>query len=167
MPITPIGPPPSFCVGDDYELVVTVHPNLVANAGPDQWINSGTSTFLSGIGTIGGTGELDYQWTNVPIVSGQGGPTPTTDVLYPPDLTVNLLVTDEKGCEDEDEMIIYFQPNSNLQVFVIADDEQICLGSSCQLTATASGGTQSYTYEWSPITGSNDPTQCNSNRNTC
>ncbi len=79
-------------------------------------------------------------------------------MLYPPDLTVNLLVTDEKGCEDEDEMIIHFQPNSNLQVFVKADDEQICLGSSCQLTATASGGTQSYTYNWSPITGLDDPT---------
>ncbi len=45
-----------------------------------------------------------------------------------------------------------------LQVFASADPEEICEGQSTQLTATAEGGTGTYTFLWEPATGLDDPT---------
>ena len=44
-----------------------------------------------------------------------------------------------------------------LQVTASANPAEICEGSSTQLNAFAIGGTGTYSYEWSPATGLNDP----------
>jgi hypothetical protein len=48
-----------------------------------------------------------------------------------------------------------------LGIIVSANPEEICEGGSSQLNAFAMGGTQSYSYDWQPTTGLNDPTIAN------
>jgi hypothetical protein len=45
-----------------------------------------------------------------------------------------------------------------LSVNVNCVPDEICLGESSQMTASPNGGTGSYTYQWTPETGLNDPT---------
>ena len=52
-----------------------------------------------------------------------------------------------------------------LEILVYALSDSICQGESTQLFAEASGGTGSYTYNWSPSTGLNNPNIANPEAN--
>lgn len=57
--------------------------------------------------------------------------------------------------ETEDYTIIL--PAGTMSVNVWCDPDQICLYESTQLMAIANGGSGNYTYQWSPVTGLNNP----------
>lgn len=112
---------------DTDDVIVSVNPLPVANAGTDQTVCSGQSVTLSATG--GGT----YTWNN--SVS-QGTPfTPATTANY------TVTVTTAAGCTGTDAVTVTVNP---LPTANAGTDQQVCDGSNVTLTAT--GG---ISYQWS------------------
>ena len=127
------------CRGMD-SVWVTVHELPNADAGIDQAICYGTSTFLNASG-----GEL-YAWSpsadlsDSTLFNPEASPLSTTDYI--------VWVTDSNNCVQSDTM--------NLEIYDLPDadageDVEICLGDTIGLEA--SGGVA---YEWSPNTALSD-----------
>ncbi len=127
-------------------VTVTVLPALVANAGADQSIPGNTSASLTGSAT-GGTGSYTYHWEPASLLV-------NPDVFNPVTVTLSsttqfiLTVSDQpQGCIAYDTVFITVS-GSTLNVSTSASPQTICSGNSSQLTANASGGSGSYTYQW-------------------
>ena len=94
----------------------------------------------------GGTADYSYQWT---------GSTSTEDSRYDlPAGTYSATVTDENGCTNTISQTI-IQPNSALAVSATTVNP-ICNNANGSISATATGGTGAYFYDWgNGITGPN------------
>ncbi len=126
---------------------VTVNETPTVNAGSDQTILYGTSTSLSGLGS-GGSGNYSYNWQPSDSLVNATVQNPTT-VNLEATTTFVLMVTDNTtGCKGYDTTIVTVQ-GGPLSVVVNVNDHTICSGETIQLQATASGGSGSYTYNWS------------------
>ncbi|MBL4586413.1 MAG: gliding motility-associated C-terminal domain-containing protein, partial [Flavobacteriales bacterium] len=124
------------------EVTVTVNPLPVADAGADQPLCVGDTTQLNA------TGGGDYQW--VPPI-GLTDPTSATTDASPTTTTVyTVVVTDNIGCSDMDEMTLTVNPLPNASA---GPDQELCIGESVILQG--SGGTD---YQWNPPTFLDDPT---------
>ena len=131
---------------------------LVANAGPDQYICTGSSVVIGGTPAAGGgTEPYSYSWSpttglsNPNIANPTASPTVTT--------TYTLTVTDGDSETATDDMTVYVSnPTANA-----GRDTTFCPGGYVQLggSPTASGGFAPYTYSWSPTTGLSSPTTAN------
>lgn len=132
---------------------VTVYPNPVANAGPDQTIPYGSTAQLNG---TGGNGTFNYHWEPADKVVNPNAQN-TQTVGLTESTTFTLTVTHPQGgCSSTDEMSVLLQ-GSNMTATANASPSTICLGESSQLNAIAIGGTGNYTYSWSPSIGLSDP----------
>lgn len=136
------------------QVVVTVNPLPIADAGADQAVCAGQSVVLNG---LGGTPVWDNGVTN-----GQSFvPSATT--------TYTLTVTDANQCVDTDDMIVTVNPNP---VINAGNDVTVCEGTSVTLTAT--GGT-AYTWDnnvtqgvaFTPSVGTMTYTVVDNNPNGC
>jgi|AntAceMinimDraft_17_1070374.scaffolds.fasta_scaffold16744_1 gliding motility-associated-like protein len=129
---------------DTDDITVTINPNPVANAGGDQSICIGSSATLIGSAT-GGTPIYNYNWSTSDI---------TDSITVSPAITTTyiLAVTDANGCTNTDDVTIIVNPNPTANA---GTDRSICDGDNTLIggSPTASGGTPSYTYTWSPSTG--------------
>jgi hypothetical protein len=122
------------------DVLVTVNNIPVVNAGIPQTTCSGGQINLSGI-AVGGAGGYSYEW-NPGSFSGQSiqiTPSATT--------TFSLLATDMNGCTGNSEVTIYVNdsPVANAGI-----DQNINVGSSTTLNASATGGDGNYIYIWTP-----------------
>jgi hypothetical protein len=129
---------------------VTVHPLPVANAGPDCSIPHGTTTTLHATAS-GGSGNYGYSWTSNPP-----GFTSTIQNPVTPNMTqttvFSLIVTDQStGCQSEPDDVIVNVTGSPLSVNPIATPSSLCRGNSTQLLPMTSGGSGTYTYNWSSV----------------
>lgn len=135
---------------DSDDMVLTVAPNPVADAGQDIEMCEGTIKTIGGSPTAsGGTGPYSYNWAPVNgIVSSpfdanpQVSPTTTT--------TYTVTVTDANGCTDSDIMTVTVKPGPTADAGV---DVELCIGESAQIggVPAATGGTPPYSYLWGPI----------------
>jgi gliding motility-associated-like protein len=124
------------------EVTVTVNPIPEADAGEDQSICTGDVTQLEG------SGGVTYQW--VPPVGLTDAFDPNTDASPNVTTTYTLIVQDNIGCSDTDEMTLTVNP---LPAANAGPDQAVCIGESVILQG--SGGTD---YVWSPGTYLDDPT---------
>jgi gliding motility-associated-like protein len=131
----------TFCT-NTAEVTVTVNPIPVADAGPDQSICIGETTQMAG------SGGTIYQW--VPPISLTDATDPTTDATPIITRTYTLIVEDNIGCTDTDEMTLTVNP---LPLANAGPDHEICIGESVVLQG--SGGT---IYQWNPATYLDDAT---------
>jgi len=92
----------------------------------------------------GGTPGYSYAWSN--------GLTDSSIVVISGEYSVTL--TDAVGCTDVDSMVI-IAPTVDLTA-TIPEPENLCYGSTTEITATAFGGFGNYTYAWN--TGETDST---------
>ena len=113
---------------DEDNVMVTVNPNPIANAGADQVICDGESATLTASG--GGT----YSWSN-------GMNTPSISVSPSSTTSYQLTVTDSNGCTDVDIVTVVVNPNPLANA---GTNAFITPGESVTLTATGGG-----TYMWS------------------
>ena len=114
--------------------------------------NDGTAT----VNIIGGTLPYSYNWQPY------GGITTTASGLSVGTFTV--LVNDANGCSSSISVIIT-QPNV-LSVSIASQTQPSCFGgNNGSITATVSGGTSSYVYNWSP-SGGNAATGINLSQGT-
>lgn len=87
----------------------------------------------------GGVTPYTYAWT------GTGGPYATEDLAGLCAGTYNITVTDDNGCSASGSGIVSSPPPIGI---VVSPDTTICIGGTATLTATGSGGTTPYTYQW-------------------
>ncbi len=130
----------TFCT-NTAEVTVTVNELPEADAGPDQAICVGETTQMAG------SGGVTYQW--VPPVGLDDPTNPTTDADPNITTTYTLIVEDNIGCSDTDEMTLTVNP---LPAASAGPDHEICIGESVILQG--SGGVD---YVWSPGTFLDDP----------
>jgi hypothetical protein len=122
------------------EITIMVNEIPTANAGADQITCNGVGATL--IGSGGGT----YEWSN--------GATDAAIMVQPKETTIyTLVVTNELGCKDTDEVLVSLRPEFMVEV---SADTFFCLGESTQLAAM--GGAN---YTWSPSIGLDNPTIAN------
>lgn len=130
-------------------LMLTIHPAVIAGAGTDQSIPYGTATQLNG-SVSGGTGSLVIHWEPVDKLVYAGVINPVTLNLISSE-EFSIHVTDPATqCSSSDLMFVNVT-GSLLNVYANAQPEEICLGGSTQLNATAGGGSGNYSYSWSSI----------------
>jgi gliding motility-associated-like protein len=115
------------CAATD-DVLVTVNPVPVVNAGPDLFVCTGSSVTL----TASGCPSCSYSWNNgvmdgVPFVPAASG-------------TYLVWATDPLGCTDFDAVVITVNP---LPPANAGNPQTVCAGQSVTLTAT--GGS---TYVW-------------------
>lgn len=127
------------CVNTD-DVTVSLYPQPVINAGPDQTICSGRSALLEA------TGGNTYVWSPAATLSCVNCQGP---VATPPATAVYKVIgTDIHGCNDSDEVTITVIQRDPISV---GPGGEICEGESFQLTA--SGGTG---YIWMPASTLNN-----------
>ncbi len=137
---TVISPNFNGCI-DTAQVIVFVNPEPIAVACEDKTICNGDSIQLVV------TTFAQYAWSpsNTLLNPNTGTPTafPTVTTTY------TVTVTDENGCTDTDEVVVFVNTPSAISA---GNDTQICTGTSVQLIASGAN-----TYSWSPTTGLNNP----------
>ena len=110
--------------------------------------------------TIGGTGNVSYNWTPQTNVSTPNGPNPTISPTVPTEYA--LTITDQNGCSDTNRVNVtpIENPRANAQVLGGSIDK--CKsGGAVQLQGGVNDDplapTGSYTYQWSPAIGLSNP----------
>jgi gliding motility-associated-like protein len=113
------------CVNTD-QVVVTVNPLPVVNAGPDQTICIGASV------TVSGSGASTYTWNNGVTNGTAFSPTNTN--------TYTVSGTNVNGCINTDQVLVTVNP---LPTINAGTDQVTCIGGT--VTLNGSGGTS---YAW-------------------
>lgn len=114
------------CINTD-QVLVTVNPLPVVNAGPDQDVCQGT------VVTLSGGGASTYSWNNG-VVNG----TPFTQAVGT--VTYTVTGTDANGCINTDQADITVNPTPVVNAGL---DQIICIGTSVTLS-----GSGTATYSW-------------------
>ena len=127
---------------------------LIANAGPDKTIAPGGSAVLEGSAT-GGSGTYTYSWTPITALNDPNIATPTASPAVT--TTYTLTVNDGLNTATDTVVVTVGQAASTLMANA-GPDKQMALGESVVLNGSASGGSGTYTYAWTPTTGLDDPT---------
>lgn len=134
-------------------VTVTVHPLPIADAGPDIDICATDTTQFQGLGYNAGP-DYDFEWSPT---TGLSNPNIASPFANPPITTEYILTVWSNGCPsygDTMRLTVHTLPTPSA-----GNIGEICLGDSAQLDAFADGDSSaSYTYQWMPIGGLNDPT---------
>lgn len=72
-------------------------------------------------------------------------------------VTYTIVAENETGWSCEDTKTIPITVTNNLSTVVSSNDSDLCEGESTTLRANVSGGTQNYTYTWTPTQSLNNP----------
>jgi hypothetical protein len=137
----------NFCT-DTAFVTLTVPPAITADAGSDASICEGEST------TLNGSGAANYSWSPV---SGLSNPTVANPLAQPSvTTTYTLLVSDNFGCTDEDDVTITVNPLPEVNA---GEDKGICISVSNGASTPSEelNGSGNGTPSWSPTSGLSDP----------
>jgi hypothetical protein len=129
------------CYGPPATANIFVFPKLQVNAGVDVSICPGQTTTLTAVASGGDNGGYAYTWKRGTSVVGFGST--LSGVSIAGDYTVDVI--DVNNCTASD--IIKVSIGSTVSVNAGADVD-ICNGSSTTLSASATGGSGSFTYKW-------------------
>src|SRR5262249_26481339 len=130
------------CFTTTDQVIVTVNPDVNANAFSDVTICPGDSV------QIFATGGVNYSWSPSDELSDPNISDPIATVSST--TTFTALVTNQFGCSDTASVTVSV---FDVPQVTVSNDTTIYLGNSVQLEAT--GGVS---YSWSPSTYLNDPT---------
>lgn len=139
--------PSNYC-GNGLSLDMTLLPQIIySDAGPNQMVPFGTSTFLNG-SSFGGSGSFTYSWEPSSLLINSNIPNPPT-INLTSSVQFILTVTDIiYGCSAVDDVVVTVT-GGDLFVSTTASPSSICTGESSQLTALVTGGNGNYSYLWS------------------
>ncbi|MFT4526330.1 MAG: hypothetical protein ACI85F_002502, partial [Bacteroidia bacterium] len=124
----------SGCTNTD-DIIVTIAPEPVADAGTGQTICAGSSIQLNGSG--GGS----YQWNNAGTLTNAAIADPTATPGS--NTTYTLTVTDGNSCTDTDDVLITVAPLPT----VSGNSSTDCTTNLGEIVASGSGGTPPYTFD--------------------
>jgi len=141
--------PSTGCSNYDQQYV-TVLDIPAVDAGMDDIICEGASSQLTVIAS-GGFAPYTYLWDPAGSLD---DPTIFNPIATPPATTTYIVtVTDANGCSNSDDVMV----TVNIPVATVSDDE-ICIGESATLGVIPSGGSDPYTFSWTPVAYLDDPT---------
>ncbi len=120
------------CLSSD-DVIVTVKPRPVINAGNDVDIYSGQSTILTA------TGEGTFEWNT--------GETTASITVSPSETTTYTVTNTFDGCTNSDNIVISVLDEVIITAH-IGEDITICEGFYSTLTVSATGGQPPYSYLW-------------------
>jgi len=134
------------------EATVEVIPAPIPEAGEDQAIPHGTTTALSGSGTVG-SGYYAYHWEPADKLVNPNVANPTTVKLYESTFFTLSIIDNATGCEGlETDVMNVAVTGGPLSVAAFTQDSLICYGGSTQLDAQGSGGDYpNYIYHWTSL----------------
>lgn len=146
------------CISSD-TVLVTLNPQIMAQAGSDTSVCNGASATLGGSPSAsGGNGNFSYSWFPT---TGLSSSTSANPVASPTSgNNYELTVMDGEGCTEKDTVFLHIFP----ALFAEAgSDTSLCENSTLTLggNPTATGGDGPYTYSWIPTTGLNNPSAAN------
>jgi hypothetical protein len=124
------------CTGISQPVTLTQPTAISSNASAGTILCNGGTTVLSASAS-GGTGSLQYLWSN-------GGTASTTTVQAG---TYTLTITDANGCTSSPAPTTVAQPAVINPV--ISGSNILCNGGNSTLSANITGGTGAYNYNWS------------------
>gem|GEM_PF-6269283 len=135
------------------QVWVQVNETPIAEAGISVDLCLGDSVQLNGIANLGGP-AYQYQWSPVSGLNNANIPNPWTQPTISTIYTLNVFSNGCPGIADTVHIRVHGNPQANA-----GNDQQICLGESIQLNATAGGGdgSTSYTFHWDNASSLNDP----------
>ncbi|MDX2249041.1 MAG: PKD domain-containing protein [Bacteroidia bacterium] len=146
------------CTSDNTNLdtlstvVVTVRERPVVEAGPDRSICLGDTTQLLGHATEAGP-NYDFIWTPATGLTDSSNQAP---IASPPITTTYFLVAWSNSCPSVADSVtinVHTLPTANP-----GSSYEICGGDTIRLNGIAGGdSTATYTYQWSPSAGLDDP----------
>ena len=119
------------------KVTIVVNTPPAIDLGADQTVCFGASTTLDA-----GAGMTSYVWTGVKTGSAQ---TMVADATG----KYKVVITDANGCKSADSLNVTV--NSKVDVAFASDTITICPGGSINLSATTTGGTTPYAYQWSGL----------------
>ncbi len=138
---------------------IAANKTILANAGNDTVICYNTNLILGGNPTANdGVAPYIYSWTdeNNTTFSSDANPevNPTTNTFY------KLHVTDQNGCEGNDQINVEINPQTTINA---GENVDVCYGSSFTIGGepTAQNSLFQYSYTWWPTTGLDDPDSAN------
>ncbi|MTH18309.1 SprB repeat-containing protein, partial [Flavobacterium sp. LC2016-01] len=104
----------------------------------------GDATGSATASATGGTAGYTYSWNTVPVQTGATATGLKTG-------TYTVIVTDSKGCTD-DETVTIGEPSNVLTALIDSKTDVSCKGDATgSATASATGGTAGYTYSWNTV----------------
>jgi gliding motility-associated-like protein len=151
------------CPSDTACIQVIVHPVPQANAGPDQFLCTGTNqgVFLQGTAIGGGFGSFSYRWEPATGLSNPNVPNP----FAAPDSTTiyTLFVTNNlTGCTSVpttlDTVSTVVVNVTRTPQAVAGPARSICRGESINIGGTPRFCTPNCVFSWTPTLGLSDPT---------
>jgi hypothetical protein len=134
---------------------------LLANAGADQTIITGSSVAIGGSPTArGGATPYGYAWSPSTALTASTGSNPVASPTS--STTYEVLITDSEGGTKSDGVVVHVVPHLTVSAgrdTVIPKGDTITIGGS----PTAAGGITPYTYLWTPADGLSSATEPNPN----
>lgn len=116
-------------------VTIAANPEIIVTTSPNNSISCSTTAIISA-NASGGTGTLNYSWSN--------GATTSSTIVYTG--TYVITVTDAVGCNASNSVSV-IASNSTLTAMV-NQPSVLCNGATTTLTVAASGGFGSYSYSW-------------------
>ncbi len=136
-------------------VTISEPPPLTVSASDDNILCSYSTDGTSTATPSGGTPGYTYQWYNDPALSDPITGETSATITGLAEGTYYVEVTDDNGCTASDDAVIYAPP----ELTVTATDDLLdCFGDSDGTsTATPSGGTAPYNYQWYSDAGLTNP----------
>ncbi len=124
---------------DAVEVTVNARPSIGATATPTSVCVNGTS--ILNATASGGTSPYTFNWSNALGSGAQKSVNPLVNTTY------SVTVSDVNGCTANTSVSVLVNQSPSLTVTAAPD--VICKNESSTLTASATGGSSPYSYNWS------------------
>lgn len=120
-------------------LIITEPPAITGTIVSSNVLCNASTTGSANINAGGGTGTLNYSWSN--------GPTTQPNINLASG-TYSCIVTDVNGCQVT--VTVQITQPTPLTLTINSSATNVCAGSVINLNSFAGGGTGPYTYTWTP-----------------
>lgn len=138
---------PGGCTDVADALLLTVHPEVITDAGDDQTIPYNTTAALMG-NAQGGSGTFTAHWEPAGLVTDPNSFVTSTLALQLAQTFTLTATNATTGCTSSDDVQVIVT-DAPLSVTAEAIPAAVCPGNSSQLYAHPYGGTENYTFSWS------------------
>jgi gliding motility-associated-like protein len=137
---------PNGCTDSAFQNIL-VNPLPSVDAGNSTTVCPGTSTFIGGTPTAGGTSPFTYNWSPATNLNLTNISNPTLTAVTTGSVLYTVTVTDNNTCTNTDTVRI-FVPT---QITIAATINNVtCNGAlNGSISTTVTGGTAPYIYNWS------------------
>ncbi len=127
---------------------VTVNPLPVVNAGTDASVYNGGVATLNA--TVSGASPFTYSWTPASLLENATIEDPKTVNLSSTTTFTLTATSTATTCSNSDDVTIIVTGGA-LSSVPTATPSTVCTGSNVQLAAVASGGSGTYSYDWTSV----------------